>query len=82
MTARQLVDFVEAKLKEHGIKKAIPDKTTLQTAYRMYAASDRLSNAFDEVKEKLKVENQGEDSIKVPADLEAKVKAKLQANPA
>ena len=81
MTARQLVDFVEAKLKEHGIKKVIPDKTTLQTAYRMYAASDRLSNAFDEVKEKLKVENQGEDSIKVPADLEAKVKAKLQANP-
>jgi hypothetical protein len=44
MTSRQLIDFVENKLKEHGIKKVIPKKDTLEKTYRMFAASDRLSD--------------------------------------
>ena len=29
MTSRQLVDFVEGKLKQHGIRKVIPDAEDL-----------------------------------------------------
>ena len=80
MTSRQLVDFVEAKLKQHGIGKVIPRGETLARAYHMFAASDRLSDAFDEVKEKLEEETE-EAPIKVPDDLEAKVAAELQQHP-
>jgi hypothetical protein len=79
MTARQLVDFVEAKLKQHGIRKVIPGKKTLATTYQMFAASDRLSETFDELRKKL--EDKTETPIKVPEDLEAKVKAKLEEEP-
>ena len=78
MTSRQLIDFVEAKLNQHGIQKVIPNAKTLASTYQMFAASDRLSEAFDELKEKL-----GDDSearIKVPDDLAAKVNAKLKEN--
>ena len=45
MTSRQLVDFLEAKLRQHGIEKVIPEQQqTLATAYRMFVDSDRLSD--------------------------------------
>jgi hypothetical protein len=78
MSARQLVDFVEDKLKQHGISKVIPAAKTLKSAYEMFAASDRLSEAFEELKEKL--EDESVEPIKVPEDLEARVKNKLQEN--
>ena len=81
MTSRQLVNFVEAKLKQHGIGKVIPAERTLGSAYQMFAASDRLCGAFDELREKLEAEDEAESSIKVPDDLEAKVKAKLKEKP-
>ena len=71
MTSRQLVDFVESKLKQHGIGKVIPDAETLASTYQMFAASDRLSEAFDELKEKL--EDKDQETINVPDDLEAQV---------
>ena len=80
MTSRQLVDFVEAKLKQHGIRKVIPDRETLASAYRMFAASDRLFEAFQELQEKL--ENEDQETINVPDDLEAQIKTKmLKENP-
>jgi hypothetical protein len=80
MTARQLVDFVEAKLKEAGIGKVTPDGQTLARTYQMFAASDRLSEAFDEMKEKLEEESDAA-SITVPGDLEERTNAKLQQQP-
>jgi hypothetical protein len=81
MTARYLVDFVEAKLKQHDIGKVIPDTETLTRTYEMFTASDRLSEAFDDMKKKL-VESEAEtSSIKMPDDLETKVKAKLEERP-
>jgi hypothetical protein len=76
MTSRQLIDFVEAKLKQHRIGKVIPDSETLAKTYQMFAASDRLSEAFDELREKF--EDESEESIKAPDDLAAKVKAQLE----
>src|SRR5262249_5412847 len=77
MTSRQLIDFVENKLKQHGIEKVIPDGETLARTYKLFAASHRLCEAFDEVKEELKEEND-EAAITVPEDLEEKVTAKLK----
>jgi Topoisomerase 6 subunit A/Spo11, Toprim domain len=79
MTSRQLIDFVEDKLKQHGIQKVIPDSETLASTYQMFAASDRLSEAFEELKEKLGAETEGR--IKVPNNLEAIVKNQLQQHP-
>jgi hypothetical protein len=79
MTSRQLVDFVEAKLKQHSIRKVIPDRETLTSTYRMFAASDRLFEAFQELQEKL--ENKDQETINVPDDLEAQIKTKIKESP-
>jgi hypothetical protein len=80
MTSGQLIDFIENKLRQHGVAKVMPDGGTLQSTYRMFAASDRLSDSFNQVREKLENQNE-ETSIKVPDDLEDKVKAHLQEKP-
>jgi hypothetical protein len=79
MTSRQLINFVEAKLQQHGIQKVIPNRHTLTDTYREFAASDRLSEEFDKLKEKL--EQETESPIEVPADLEANVKKLIAENP-
>jgi Topoisomerase 6 subunit A/Spo11, Toprim domain len=81
MTSRQLIDFVENKLKEHGVEKVIPEKDTLEKTYRMFAASDRLSEAYDEMSEKLEEDEAAKEAIAVPDDLEAKIKDRLQKEP-
>ena len=73
MTSRQLIDFVEDKLKRHGIGKVIPNNATLARTYEIFAASDRLSEAFEKLKEKLKDESK--EPIKVPKNLEAKIES-------
>jgi len=79
MTSRQLVDFVEGKLKQHGIGKVIPGSDTLANTHRMFAASDRLFEAFQELQEKLEAEDQ--ETIKVPADLRARIENLLKEKP-
>ena len=81
MTSRQLVDFVETKLRQHGIGKVIPGAETLTRTYQIFAASDRLFEAFDELKEKLDAGGEAEAPINVPDSLEAQVQAKLKENP-
>jgi DNA topoisomerase 6 subunit A-like protein len=76
MTSRQLIDLVEAKLKQHGIRKVIPDAKTLASVYQMFAASDRLEEAFEDLRQKL--DDESETPVEVPDDLEAQVKAKLE----
>jgi hypothetical protein len=79
MTSRQLVDFVEAKLRQHDIRKVIPTDKTLGETYRMFVASNRLSEAFAECKEEL--EGDSDDPITVPDDLRPKVEQLLQQRP-
>jgi DNA topoisomerase VI subunit A len=78
MTSRQLIDFVEGKLKQHGISKVIPDAETLARTYEMFAASDRLSEAFDELTQDLADESE---QIKVPDDLKVRIETLLKENP-
>jgi hypothetical protein len=79
MTSRQLVDFVEDKLKRHRIHKVIPDAETLAKTYEMFAASDRLAKAFEELKEKL--EDQSEAPSIAPKDLEAQIRKQFKKQP-
>jgi hypothetical protein len=79
MTSRQLVDFVEDKLKQHRIGKVIPHTATLARAYEMFAASDRLAEAFEELKEKL--EDESEAPIKVPEDLDTQIQKQFEQHP-
>jgi hypothetical protein len=78
MTSRQMIDFVENKLKANGVKKVIPEKETLEQTYRIFAASDRLSEAYDAMSEKLEKDEAEKETLTVPDDLEAKVKDRLQ----
>ncbi len=48
MTSSQLVAFVERKLAEHGVRKIIPDKETLDRAYRLAVRSKRMRKVVDE----------------------------------
>ena len=79
MTSRQLIDFVENKLREHGIKKVIPEKDTLEKTYRMFAASDRLSEAYDRDERKAwRKAEAAKEAIAVPDDLEVKIEKLLK----
>jgi Topoisomerase 6 subunit A/Spo11, Toprim domain len=78
MTSRQLIDLVEAKLKQQGIGKVIPGGEALAQTYQVFAASERLCEAFEEVKREL---DESEAPMTVPANLAAKVRAKLQEKP-
>src|SRR5215468_5848838 len=39
MTSPQFISFVERKLKDHGVKKIVPDKAELTGTYRLFARS-------------------------------------------
>ena len=69
---------IEAKLKEHRVRKVVPDGSVLEQVYR-----DQLRDAFirDRISE---IEDQADDyadSAKVPKTLARKVRAELRSNP-
>jgi hypothetical protein len=76
MTSRQLVDFVERKLNDYGVAKLIPGPDMLADAYRMFVASERLSEKFEELEDEVKEET---NRVEVPDDLRAKVEKYLKA---
>jgi hypothetical protein len=81
MTARQLVDFVERKLKQHRIGKVVPSEQTLVETYETFVRSDRLEELFNNAKEELENDD-AENPIEVPKNLTAQVKKKLKEQPA
>jgi hypothetical protein len=76
MTSQQLVDFVERKLKEHGVKKVLPDADTLAEAYEVFVKSDRVAEAFEEMKNELEADDEA--PIEAPKNLAVQVKKKLK----
>ena len=74
-----MVDFVEHKLKQHGIGKVIPDDATLAEAYEMFVKSDRLAKAFKEMQDGL--EDDDEDPIEAPKNLATQIKRLLKEYP-
>jgi hypothetical protein len=78
MTSRQLVDFIEAALEEHGVEKVVPDLATLQShARRLVEVSVTrrwLDRAADDIAKQAA-------ATKLPADLEGKVREVLRDDP-
>jgi DNA topoisomerase VI subunit B len=77
MTADQLVAFVERKLKQHGVKKIIPNKKELAEAYRLF----RRGKAIDEIGQR-ELSTFDPAAVAAPSDLEKRVRKHLAKHPA
>ncbi len=53
-SSENLVEWIERKLEEHGIKKVIPDNETLKTAYRRAALANLLDKHIESVIDEVK----------------------------
>jgi hypothetical protein len=71
----QLIEFVEGKLTEHGIRKVDPAKDRLDKAFRLFARK-----LVEEAVEKV-IEAMPADTIAVPEDLDARMRDYLDENP-
>ena len=76
LASDELIAMVERKLKEHGIKKVIPDDKLLVEAYRAFHHSQELREVFEHAESKFE-----ETKIKVPKNLGKRVRAILNKNP-
>ena len=72
----QLVDFVERKLREHGIEKVIPDRESLDKTYRLFELDARLKGEFERVAKAISTAD-----VPVPPDLDERVAAILEDEP-
>jgi len=75
MTSGQLIAWLEKQLKEHGVKKIIPENETLASAYQR---ARHLLKVQTEI-EKWKAEDNGTDDT--PKNLRQRVKKTLAKNP-
>jgi hypothetical protein len=75
MTSDALVEMIERKLKDYGLKKVIPpnDELLVET-YRAFHRSQQLRERFEEVEDEFERENS---EIKVPKNLRKQVSAVL-----
>lgn len=69
MTSSQLVEFVERKLVEHGVKKVVPGKDILDRTYQLAIRSKRLRKVVEEAIQAAATQN----DIAVPDDLTKQV---------
>jgi hypothetical protein len=79
MTAPQLIEWIEGKLKKHGIKKLVPDAEVLEEAYRRALKHYHVQHRLREIEDQEQVLA---NAAKLPCALAKKVKAALKANPA
>ena len=78
MTSEQFVSFLERKLEEHGVKKVVPDKATLQMAWERAEKIRLLNAAIDEAMKRV---NQKGATRTAPRDLATQIREKLRRNP-
>jgi hypothetical protein len=76
MTSRQLLDWLEGKLADQGVKKVIPTPDTLRAAYRRAQRIAKIQQLIDEAPKP------EDDSIEIPQDLAERLRKLLKANPA
>jgi hypothetical protein len=76
MTSQQLIAFIERKLAEHGIKKIVPPKQTLDETYRLFERGRRLQEAYDAVETDLDAAD-----VSAPDDIEKRVAKILRDRP-
>jgi hypothetical protein len=72
MTSDNLIEMIERKLKNYGIKKVVPDNDLLGKAYQAFHRSQQLREKFEDLKDKFE-----ETTIEVREDLSEQVRAVL-----
>jgi DNA topoisomerase VI subunit B len=72
----QFITWIEAKLKQHGITKVVPDETTLGKAYRRIRQQAKVQLVIDEA-----LDNMDEDEGDVPDTLARKISELQNAEP-
>jgi hypothetical protein len=72
MTSDALIEMIERKLKDYGLKKIVPDDDLLKKTYREFHRSNELMEKFDEMEKRFE-----ESKIEVPDDLGDKVRTIL-----
>jgi hypothetical protein len=73
----QLVAFIERKLQQHGVKKIIPKRDTLDEAYRLFVRNRETAKIVERELKKLNGA-----TIKPPSDLNTRVRKYLDQHPA
>jgi hypothetical protein len=76
MASNNLVEMIERKLKEYGVKKVIPDDELLGEVYQKFHRSGELRKEFEELESTFE-----QSKIKVPSNLKARVRAILKKHP-
>jgi hypothetical protein len=74
MTSDQLVRWIERKLREHSIRKVIPNAETLARQYRAHIQGIKIRHAVAKMQAKV-------DAVPVPADLTKKIAEFLKKHP-
>ena len=72
-----LIQMIERKLKDHDLKKVIPNKDLLAQTYRAFHRSQQLREKFEEMENTFE---KGATTIHVPKSLKQKVRAVLDAH--
>lgn len=76
MTSPQFVAFVERKLREHGIRKIVPEIDLLKRTYHQFAVGHAVKIEFDRVRKA--IEAKAEKDLKLPDNLEQQVEQILK----
>jgi len=79
MTSDQLLEWLEAKLKQHGIKKIVPDEATLETAFRRAVKRRYVA---DKLKDIQKDADKKAEEANPPSNLKRKIEKRLKSDPA
>ncbi|MFH1922444.1 MAG: hypothetical protein ABIP48_21495 [Planctomycetota bacterium] len=77
-TSGDFVRWIESKLDEHGIKKVVPDTTTLETAYRRAA---QITLVHEQLPEIVDATAKQVENIKIPKTLGRMVRKGLEDDP-
>lgn len=78
-TSDQFIEWIESKLEANGIKKLIPDNTTLEDAFRRAITTAHIDKKTKEILEDAKAEGA---AATVPDDLKEQIEDILEDNPA
>jgi hypothetical protein len=78
MTSREIIDFVEAKLEEHGVTKIVPDETVLQDYARRRIEQQLAAAEVEKLKPGL---SQAAATVALPAGLRHAVERRFAAEP-
>jgi Topoisomerase 6 subunit A/Spo11, Toprim domain len=76
MTSEALIEMIERKLDDYGLKKVVPGDDLLEKTYLAFHRSNELEEEFEKIEERFK-----ESPIEVPKDLRDQVGAILKEHP-